>query len=126
MLANVAQEHLLSITCLTLPLCAWNQTRDISFKRPIPYQLFHSNSQPYVDSKTVTLLFHCIQLLQEEYKFRFGRENETTPYLTDDQTRLLWSVTVSVFGAGGVIGGFAGSYIATTLGRCVFYFLPFL
>ena len=65
---------------------------------------------------------YCIQLLQEEYKYRFGRENETTPYLTDDQTRLLWSVTVSVFGAGGVIGGFAGSYIATTLGRYVLRF----
>ena len=83
---------------------------------PINFTTATSNLRYTVKHHYVILLY-CIQLLQEEYKYRFGRENETTPYLTDDQTRLLWSVTVSVFGAGGVIGGFAGSYIATTLGR---------
>lgn len=58
------------------------------------------------------------KLLQDEFKYKFGRYNSTSPdVLTDDQTRLLWSITVSIFGAGGVIGGFTGSYIATKLGR---------
>lgn len=39
--------------------------------------------------------------------------------LTDEQVLLYWSITVSIYAAGGMLAGFTGSYFAKKLGRLV-------
>lgn len=59
----------------------------------------------------------AVQIIKNEYKYGFMPVNSTESRLNDDQVTLLWAITISIFGAGGLVGGFTGSYFATKLGR---------
>jgi len=68
----------------------------------------------------LTHLCFCLQLLQDEYRYGFQsseQTNDTQPVLSEDQTVLLWSVTVSIWAAGGMLAGFTGGFFATKFGR---------
>jgi hypothetical protein len=44
-------------------------------------------------------------------------KTRTSKYMTEEMLALLWSVTVSIFAVGGMIGGISGGAIADYCGR---------
>ncbi|XP_013781246.1 glucose transporter type 1-like [Limulus polyphemus] len=59
---------------------------------------------------------HILREIIEEFISDIYRER-TGEYITEDFKNLLWSVTVSIFAIGGMIGGISGGTIADRLGR---------
>lgn len=55
--------------------------------------------------------------MKDVYKNRYGED------ISDDSVKKLYSVAVSIFAIGGMLGGFSGGIIANRFGRLVYYLL---
>lgn len=53
--------------------------------------------------------------MKDVYKNRYGED------ISDDSVKKLYSVAVSIFAIGGMLGGFSGGIIANRFGRLVCY-----
>ncbi|XP_013774358.2 glucose transporter type 1-like [Limulus polyphemus] len=63
-----------------------------------------------------TGVINAPQKIIEEFISEMYRER-TGEYITEDFKRFLWSVTVSIFAIGGMIGGISGGTVANQFGR---------
>lgn len=54
--------------------------------------------------------------MKDVYKDRYGED------ISDDSVKKLYSLAVSIFAIGGMLGGFSGGIIANRFGRFVRYF----
>lgn len=61
------------------------------------------------------------QVISNAYQYGFpsnmSAANSTSGALSDGQVRLLWSVTISIYCASGMIGALLGSPVAKKIGR---------
>lgn len=64
--------------------------------------------------KSVIYSFQNIEnFMKDVYKDRYGED------ISDDSVKKLYSVAVSIFAIGGMLGGFSGGIIANRFGRFV-------
>lgn len=52
--------------------------------------------------------------MKDVYKDRYGED------ISDDSVKKLYSIAVSIFAIGGMVGGFSGGIIANRFGRFVY------
>lgn len=63
--------------------------------------------------KVVIFLQNIENFMKDVYKNRYGED------ITDDSVKKLYSIAVSIFAIGGMLGGFSGGIIANRFGRLV-------
>lgn len=70
--------------------------------------------QLYLSNTMIYSLFQNIEnFMKDVYKDRYGED------ISDDYVKRLYSVAVSIFAIGGMLGGFSGGIIANRFGRFV-------
>lgn len=60
------------------------------------------------------MLQNIENFMKDVYKDRFGED------IPEEKVKILYSIAVSIFAIGGMVGGFSGGMIANRFGRFVF------
>lgn len=84
----------------------------------VSFKWFENNSpflmQLYLSNTMIYSSFQNIEnFMKDVYKDRYGED------ISDDYVKRLYSVAVSIFAIGGMLGGFSGGIIANRFGRFV-------
>lgn len=70
----------------------------------------------YVSIILVSHFFQNIEnFMKDVYKDRYGKD------IPEDSVKQLYSVAVSIFAIGGMLGGFSGGMIANRFGRLIIF-----
>lgn len=71
--------------------------------------------QSHIIHRCRTFLQNIENFMKDVYKDRYGED------ISDDSVKKLYSVAVSIFAIGGMLGGFSGGIIANRFGRLVWH-----